>query len=436
MITIPSSLLKDAIKRVGPAVDRRSIINAFRSVRLFIEGAAFEMTAGSSDGQMKFRATLGKWTRASTSIGSPLTTVCDESVGIAVQKNGRVKFSTSSYNVVVPFFAGEQFPLVSASGVALADFDVVGLPSLISGVAFAANSKDIRPQCQGVWLLSDGELLTAVSTDGKILAASQAKLAATPFAVMISTAAAELISTLDPTHISLTEEHLVARDQLSELIIKPLLKQPFDWSRLLPAPKRSVKFESAPLREAVSMYRHYGDKIGTVKFKTEGAECTVEISNVDNDARAELDVELGDDETVFDVAFSGSQLTQILQRASTDEVTFFWDQTSAKDKPRAFLVQNGNWRGDVRAADSIEFEYIKGNVSLISRRADEVVPATCSRLCRGAGPNGETRIEWQLPTGVLIYSDMDANVLPEHEDAACGVLVLLNPGRLFDLIEA
>ena len=351
MITIPSSVLKDAIKRVGPAVDRRSIINAFRSVRLFIDGTAFEMTAGSSDGQMKFRTELEYASKSKVDACidvdriAPLTTVCDDEVGISVQKNGRVKFSTSSYNVAVPFFPGEQFPLVSADGKPLADFDVVGLPGLISSVAFAANSKDIRPTCQGVWLQSDGELIAAVSTDGKILAASQVKLAATPFAVMISTDAAELLVSLDPTHLTLTAEHLIARDQFAELIVKPLLNQAFDWSRLLPAPKRSAKFESAPLREAVSMYRHYGDKVGTVKFKTEGTECTVEISNVDNDARAELEVELGDDDTVFDVAFSGSQLAQILQRAPADEVTFFWDQASPKERPRAFLVQNGNWRG-------------------------------------------------------------------------------------------
>jgi hypothetical protein len=99
-------------------------------------------------------------------------------------------------------------------------------------------------------------------------------------------------------------------------------------------------------------------------------------------------------------------------------------------------AQRAAKRGDVRAADAIEFEYIRANVSLISQRADEVIPATCSRLCRSAGPRGETLIEWQLPTGVLIYSDMDANVLPEYEDAACSVLVSLNPGRLFDLIAA
>jgi DNA polymerase III sliding clamp (beta) subunit (PCNA family) len=351
MITIPSSVLKDAIKRVGPAVDRRSIITAFRSVRLFIDGNTFEMTAGSPDGQMRFRAELEQGSKWKIDVCVdvarivPLTTVCDDTVGISEQKNGRVKFSTSSYNVAVPSFPGEQFPLVSVSEKAIAAFDVVGLPGLISSVAFAADANDVRPTCQGVWLQSDGDLFTAVSTDGKILAASQVKLGATPFAVMISTDAAELLASLDPTHLTLTTEHLIARNEVAELIIKPMLNQSFDWARLIPAPKRSAKFESAPLREAVSMYRHYGDKIGTVKFKTEGTECTVEISNADDDARAELDVELGDDDTVFDIAFSGSQLAQILQRAPADEITFFWEQASAKERPRAFLVQNGNWRG-------------------------------------------------------------------------------------------
>ncbi|MFM0306238.1 hypothetical protein P0D71_00390 [Paraburkholderia sp. RL17-383-BIF-A] len=93
-------------------------------------------------------------------------------------------------------------------------------------------------------------------------------------------------------------------------------------------------------------------------------------------------------------------------------------------------------RGDARAADAIELEYIKGNVSLFSRRADDVVPGACTRLCRGAGPNGETRLEWLLPDGKTVYSDMDANVLAEFEDDACRMLVGLNPGRTFELLEA
>jgi hypothetical protein len=93
-------------------------------------------------------------------------------------------------------------------------------------------------------------------------------------------------------------------------------------------------------------------------------------------------------------------------------------------------------RGDVRAADAIELEYIKSCVKLYSPRADDNVPAACTRMCRGAGENGETLLEWQLPNGDLIYSDMDASVLPEYEDDACRMLVNFNPGRVLELLPA
>ena len=93
-------------------------------------------------------------------------------------------------------------------------------------------------------------------------------------------------------------------------------------------------------------------------------------------------------------------------------------------------------RGDVRAADRIELDYIKAHVPLFSRRADDTIPAECVRLCRGAGERGESLLEWQLPNGVTVYSDMDANVMQKHEDEACAVLLSLHPGRQLDLIEA
>ncbi|CAE6810900.1 hypothetical protein R69746_05613 [Paraburkholderia aspalathi] len=105
-------------------------------------------------------------------------------------------------------------------------------------------------------------------------------------------------------------------------------------------------------------------------------------------------------------------------------------QTASKRASRAAK------RGDMRAADKIELDYVKANVPLYSRRADDVIPGECTRLCRGAGPNGESRLEWLLPNGKTVYSDMDAAVLPEYEDDACGMLVGLHPGRLFELIEA
>jgi hypothetical protein len=89
-------------------------------------------------------------------------------------------------------------------------------------------------------------------------------------------------------------------------------------------------------------------------------------------------------------------------------------------------------KGDMRAADAIELDYIKGNIKLFSRRADDIVPAECSRMCRSAGASGETLLEWNLPNGKVVYSDMDANVLYEYEDDACGMLLSFDPGRLFE----
>lgn len=93
-------------------------------------------------------------------------------------------------------------------------------------------------------------------------------------------------------------------------------------------------------------------------------------------------------------------------------------------------------KGDMRGADKIELEYIKANVPLFSERADDNVPGECIRMCRGAGRRGETLLEWLLPNGATVNSDMDAKVISEHEDAACAVLLSLHPGLEFDLVSA
>lgn len=99
-------------------------------------------------------------------------------------------------------------------------------------------------------------------------------------------------------------------------------------------------------------------------------------------------------------------------------------QKQAKRAPR---------KGDYRQADAIELEYIKRNVSLYSRRADASVPAQCIRLMRGAGDRGQSLLEWALPDGTNVVSDMDAQLLDEFEDLACALLLrmsIVNPLQL------
>jgi DNA polymerase III sliding clamp (beta) subunit (PCNA family) len=346
MISIPSTVMKDALKKIGPAVDRRSPLKAFQSVRIRVSGVSFEMTAGAIDGQATYRAQIdGASAPIDVCVEAdrlvPLVAVADDEIVLSPQKNGRVKFSTSSHTVTVPSIPGSEFPLIKSEGAVIADVDVVGLPDLISSVSFAAAPKDIRPYCQGVWLESDGEVFSANATDSKVMAAAQVPLAAAPFSLMLSVSACELIAAIDPDHIEITSSHLKARGNNVELIVCPVSAPKIDWRRLSPEPKNSIVFDGDALREAVSMHRHYGDKVGTVRFITEGAECTVEIDNVESKAESALDAKLGSDETSFNFSFSGSQLSKVLQHAPEEEVTIYWDA----EKPRAFLIQNGNWRG-------------------------------------------------------------------------------------------
>ena len=73
-------------------------------------------------------------------------------------------------------------------------------------------------------------------------------------------------------------------------------------------------------------------------------------------------------------------------------------------------------RGDMRAADAVEFDYITAFVKLYSATAERYIQARAIRLCRGAGPAGETRVEWMTPGSQRVYSDIEAILLPEYDE--------------------
>jgi DNA polymerase sliding clamp subunit (PCNA homolog) len=349
MISVKSSSLKEGLKRVGPSVDRRSVLAVRQCVRIRVDGESFEMIAACEYGQATYREerlgdankTLDVCVPADRL--APALGVASEYVDIDVQKNGRIKLSTGTYKVTVPVFQGEDFPLVTTEGSPIADIDVVGLSGLVSSVAFAADTKDIREFCRGVMLESDGKQLTATATNGNILATAQITTSAPAFGVLLHAHAAELLIEMDPKRLVVASSHVTAFNDGAELILKPMAAKVVDWRRTLPALKNAVSFDAAPLREAVSMHRFYGDKVGAVRFTTEGTECALEVMNSEDGANIDLDVfdVVGDAD--FSFTFRGDQLAQILTRAPAEKVTFYWDAA----KPRAFLVQNGNWRGVV-----------------------------------------------------------------------------------------
>lgn len=77
-------------------------------------------------------------------------------------------------------------------------------------------------------------------------------------------------------------------------------------------------------------------------------------------------------------------------------------------------------RGDVVKMDELEVAYIKIAVPLTvdSQEHDgdrAVILASPIRLFRGAGPNGETRIQWLRADGVFAMSDIEGHLIGEPD---------------------
>lgn len=73
-------------------------------------------------------------------------------------------------------------------------------------------------------------------------------------------------------------------------------------------------------------------------------------------------------------------------------------------------------RGDVRESDRLELAHIAATVPLYSTLHEGYIRAAAVRYCRGAGPRGEARVEWMIPGGLKVLSDVDGLLLPEFED--------------------
>ena len=78
-------------------------------------------------------------------------------------------------------------------------------------------------------------------------------------------------------------------------------------------------------------------------------------------------------------------------------------------------------RGDVAKMDELELAYIKLAVPLTVPDSNydgdrAVILASPVRLFRGAGPNGETRIQWMRPDGVFEMSDINGHLIGEPDD--------------------
>lgn len=84
------------------------------------------------------------------------------------------------------------------------------------------------------------------------------------------------------------------------------------------------------------------------------------------------------------------------------------------------LAKRAAMRGDVAKMDQLEVAYMKEAVYLTKAGEDEWdrvrIPAQPVRLFRGAGPEGETRIQWVRFDGVHVMSDIEGNLVENEAD--------------------
>ncbi len=77
-------------------------------------------------------------------------------------------------------------------------------------------------------------------------------------------------------------------------------------------------------------------------------------------------------------------------------------------------------KGDVAKMDQLEIAYMKEAVFLVRTGEDELdrvrIPAQPVRLFRGAGPNGETRVQWVRYDGVHVMSDINGHLIEGESD--------------------
>ena len=77
-------------------------------------------------------------------------------------------------------------------------------------------------------------------------------------------------------------------------------------------------------------------------------------------------------------------------------------------------------RGDVAKMDQLEIAFMKEAVPLTKAGVDEYdrerISAQPVRLFRGAGPNGETRIQWVRYDGVHVMSDINGHLIEGQAD--------------------
>lgn len=345
-VTLDATSLKAAFSAIDPLIDRRAHL-PLASMRLHVvDGVAMAhaenalghacapvVVVDADTGVMDICLPADRF--------APALAVANDEFAISLGKSGRATVKTGTYKFTLPTLPGFDQPDLRRDEAIIAELEWPGLSDMVADVLFACDGKDVRPFAQGVWIASDGEFVDVVATNARVLSTTRQTLAGPTFGVLLPRQSAVHLSRFAAERITVTASYLTAHSKTGSLTLKPMSAKYIEWRKVFPEPKAGISFDAKQLRAAVGLHKFYGGTIGAVRIVAEGTECTVTSKDSVQESEAVVDVEELINTDGFDFAFDGGQLTNILERAHSGIVTFYWNP----EKVIGFLVQNGNWRG-------------------------------------------------------------------------------------------
>lgn len=348
-VTFDARSLRGAFKIVDPMIERKSTIPALGCVRLAVQDGVASIRAGSTSGYAQSSVAIVDADTGPFDILipadrlAPALNVAEEEFEVTIQKNARAAIQTGQYRFQVSTHPGKDLPELRVSENLIAEVDCGAIGKMASQVAFACDPKDIRPFAQGVWFESDGEKISVVATNDRMMATTHAAFKGQPFGFMLPQRSAMQLVDFDPERIEVTASYVVARRGVASITLMPSTSRYVAWQRAIPDPKCSVAFYTRQLLDALALHRAYDSDRGAVHFALEGETCSLKSKADDREVDASIDVHSTVNADDFSFSFDGSQLMRVLAHAPDDVVTIYWDSS----KPASFLLQNGNWRGVV-----------------------------------------------------------------------------------------
>ena len=239
-------------------------------------------------------------------------------------RSGKSRFNLQS-------LPAEDFPKLALSAAKRDQIEVTQrtLRSLLLKVQYAMAQQDIRYYLNGMLLVTDGDQLKAVATDGHRLAYASATLSEPVDAhevILPRKAIQELIKLLadteDPVTTEFMQNQVMFRIGDVELITKVVDGKFPDYTRVIPVNyKKSFEIERSTLQQALQRVSILSnEKFRGVRWTLSESQLRIACTNAEQEEAFE-ELDTGYKGEPLDIGFNVSYLLDVLGNLSSEQVT-------------------------------------------------------------------------------------------------------------------